>query len=148
MDNKVKIQGNKIKVLQAYWDNDQMVVLMILLIIKYSIFGNSLSVSLKKVAFVLDAVKKNVTVYKLSILLASPWEISDELRKKIILAHEKQFISIKEVNSKVSFQLTTKGEAIVEQIEKLDLLPETRQEIVRLCKRVKSTELKNQHLIW
>jgi predicted transcriptional regulator len=148
MDNKVKIQGNKIKVLQAYWDNDQMVVLMILLIIKYSIFGNSLSVSLKKVAFVLDAVKKNVTVYKLSILLASPWEISDELRKKIILAHEKQFISIKEVNSKVSFQLTTKGEAIVEQIEKLDLVPETRQEIVRLCKRVKSTELKNQHLIW
>jgi len=148
MDNKVKIQGNKIKVLQAYWDSDQMVVLMILLIIKYSISGNSLSVSLKKVAFVLDAVKKNVTVHKLSILLASPWEISDELRKKIILAHEKQFISIKDVNSKVSFQLTTKGEAIVEQIEKLDLLPETRQEIVRLCKKVKSTELKYQHLIW
>ena len=148
MDNKVKIQGNKIKVLQAYWDNDQMVVLMILLIIKYSIFGNSLSVSLKKVAFVLDAVKKNVTVSKLSILLASPWEISDELRKKIILAHEKQYIAIKEVNSVISFQLTTKGEALVEQIEKLDLVPETRQEIVRLCKGVRSTELKNQHLIW
>lgn len=145
MDNKIKIQGNKIKVLQTYWDNDQIVLLIILLIIKYSIFGNSLSVSLKKVAFILDAVKKNVLVSKLSTLLASPWEISDELRKKIILAHEKQYINIKD---NVSFMLTTKGEALVDQIEKLNLIPETRQEIFLLCKGVKSTELKNQHLIW
>ncbi|PZX59360.1 hypothetical protein LV84_01391 [Algoriphagus ratkowskyi] len=148
MDNKVKIQGNKIKVLQAYRDNDQMAVLMILLIIKQSIYGNSLSVNLKKVAFILDAVKKNVSVSKLSILLASPWEISDELRKKIILAHEKQYISIKEVNSVISFMLTDKGAELVEKVEKLDLLQETRKEIFHLCKGVKATELKNQQLIW
>lgn len=148
MDNKVKIQGNKIKILQTYGDNDKMVVLMVLLIIKHSIFGSCLSVSLKKVAFILDAVKKNVSVSKLSTLLASPWEISDELRKKIILAHEKQYISIKEVNSHISFMLTANGEALVDQIEELNLIPEIRQEIFRLCKGVKSTELKNQHLIW
>jgi len=148
MDNKVKIQGNKIKVLQAYQNNDQMVVLMILLIIKHSIFGNSLSVSLKKLAFILDAVKKNTPVSKLSTLLASPWGISDDLRKKIILTHEKQYIEIKEVNSNISFLLSEKGKALVEQIEQLDLIPETRQEIFEFCKGVKSTELKNQHLIW
>lgn len=146
--SKVKIQGNKIRVLESYWESDQIAVLLILLIIRYSIVGNSLSVPLKKLAFIMDAAKKNVTVSKLSTLLSSPWEISDNLRKRLILAHEKQYIEIKETSAVVSFSLTEKGKTVIQQIEAQNLFPETRQQLLQLCRGVKQSELKNQHLMW
>jgi len=148
MNEPIKIQGNKIKVLEGYQDNDQMGVLMVLLIIHYSITGNALSVPLKKLAFILDVIKKQVPAAKLAVLLSSPWEISADLRKKIILAHEKQFLVIKDSKSTFGFSLSEKGTALVEQIEKLDLIPVIRQEIRRWCKEITVKELKNQHLIW
>lgn len=148
MNEQIKIKGNKIKVLEGYQDNDQMGVLMVLLIIHYSISGNALSVPLKKVAFILDVIKKQVPVTKLAVLLSSPWEISADLRKKIILAHEKQYLLIKITRSSFGFSLSEKGTALVEQIEKLDLIPSIRQEIQRWCKQITVKELKNQHLIW
>jgi hypothetical protein len=148
MNNKVTIQGNKIKVLEGYQDNDQMSVLMVLLIIKYSVTGNTLSVPLKKVAFIFDAVKKQVALAKLATLLSSPWEISGAMRKKIILAHEKNYLIIKDSQSVISFSLSDKGIALIEQVETLDIVPQTRKEIKQWCKDVKISELKNQHLIW
>lgn len=148
MNNKVKIQGNKIKVLEGYQDNDQLGVLMIIFIIKYSIIGNTLSLPLNKLAFILDAVKKQLPITDLGTLLSSPWEISAALRKKIILAHEKKYVVIKESKSVVSFSLSDQGIALVDQIEKLDLVPGIRQEIKQWCKSVKTGELKNQNLIW
>lgn len=148
MSEKVKIQGNKIKVLEGYQDSDQIGVLMILLIIRYSVTGSSLSVPLKKMAFILDAVKKQAPITKLGTLLSSPWDISPTLRKNIILANEKQYLIIKETRSVVSFSLSKEGIALVEQIEKLNLIPETRRDIKQWCKDVKVSELKNQHLIW
>ncbi len=148
MNEKVKIQGNKIKVLEGYQHNDQMGILMLLIVIKYSVTGKSLSVSLKKVAFILDAVKKQLPVARLATLLSSPWEISGALRRKIILAHEKKYVVIKEAKKMVSFSLSDQGLAVVEQIEKLNLIPELRKEIKQWCKDVKNNELKNQHLNW
>lgn len=146
--NKVKIQGNKIKVLDSYWESDQIAMVLILLIIKYSISGNALSVPLKKLAFILDAAKKSISVSKLSTLLSAPWEISDELRKRLILAHKKEYIEIRESNTIVSFLLTEKGKAIIQQVEIQNLFPETRQQLFQLCRSVKQNELKNQHLMW
>ncbi|MGE8536942.1 MAG: hypothetical protein ACN6OJ_20370 [Chryseobacterium sp.] len=148
MNEKLKIKGNKIKVFERYWENDDMSVIMILLVLHHSIGGKTLSVQLKKIAFILDAVKKNLNVSKLSTLLASPWQISDGMRKMIIIAFEKGFLDIKDANSIVSFSLTTKGSALVEKIEKEKILPDLSSDIKTWSKAVSNNELKNQRLIW
>lgn len=148
MNEKITIKGNKIKILEGYQDNDQINVLMILLIIKYSINGNTLSITLKKIAFILDAVKKNVSVKKLSTLLSSPWEISSSLRKNIILSHEKKYLVIKESNGIISFGMSATGLSIVTEMEDNNIMPEIREEIVQWCKAVSMSELKKQQLIW
>lgn len=148
MNEKLKIKGNKIKVFEKYWENDDVNVIMILLVLYYSISGKTLSVQLKKIAFILDAVKKNLSVSKLSTLLSSPWQISDGMRKMVIIAFEKGFLDIKENNSVISFSLTTKGSALVEKIEKEKILPDLSSNIKVWSKAVSNNELKNQRLIW
>ena len=148
MNNKITIKGNKIKILEGYQDNDQINILMILLIIKYTIDGRSLSIPLKKIAFILDAIKKNVSVNKLSTLLSSPWEISGSLRKNIILSHEKKYLFIKESNGIISFGISSTGLLIVKEMEDNDIMPEIRKEIMQWCKAVSISELKKQQLIW
>ncbi|NMR35335.1 hypothetical protein HIO71_14200 [Chryseobacterium aquaticum] len=148
MNEKLKIKGNKIKVFEKYWENDDVSVIMILLVLHYSISGKTLSVQLKKIAFILDAVKKNLSVSKLSTLLSSPWQISDGMRKMVIIAFEKGFLDIKETNSVISFSLTTKGSALVEKIEKDKILPDLSSNIRVWSKAVSNNELKNQRLIW
>ncbi|AWK04784.1 hypothetical protein HYN56_11330 [Flavobacterium crocinum] len=148
MNEKITIKGNKIKILEGYQDNDQINILMILLIIKYSVNGKTLSVPLKKIAFILDAVKKNVSVKKLSTLLSSPWEISGSLRKNIILSHEKKYLVIKDNNGVISFGLSITGLSIVTEVEENNIMPEIRKEIMKWCKAVSMTELKKQQLIW
>lgn len=148
MNEKITIKGNKIKILEGYQDNDQINILMILLIIKYSVNGKTLSVPLKKIAFILDSVKKNVSVKKLSTLLSSPWEISGSLRKNIILSHEKKYLVIKDNNAVISFGLSVTGSSIVTEMEENNIMPEIRKEIMKWCKAVSMTELKKQQLIW
>ncbi|MFD2938493.1 hypothetical protein [Flavobacterium sp.] len=148
MNEKITIKGNKIKILEGYQENDQINILMILLIIKYSINGKTLSIPLKKIAFILDAVKKNVSVKKLSTLLSSPWEISSSLRKNIILSHEKKYLVIKESNGIISFGMSATGLSIVTEMEDNNIMPEIREEIMQWCKAVSMSELKKQQLIW
>ncbi|MDV3616314.1 hypothetical protein CMU80_02485 [Elizabethkingia anophelis] len=148
MNEKLKIKGNKIKVFEKYWENDDVSVIMILLVLHYSISGKTLTVQLKKIAFILDAVKKNLSVSKLSTLLSSPWQISDGIRKMVIIAFEKGFLDIKETNSVISFSLTTKSSALVEKIEKEKILPDLSSNIKVWSKVVSNNELKNQRLIW
>lgn len=148
MSDKVTIKGNKIKILEGYRDNDQINILMILLIIKYSVNGKTLSIPLKKIAFILDAVKKNISINKLSTLLSSPWEISGALRKNIILSHEKKYLTIKESNGIISFSLSSEGLLIVKDMEDNDIMPDLRNEIIQWCKAVSLSELKKQQLIW
>lgn len=148
MNEKLKIKGNKIKVFEKYWENDDVSVIMILLVLHYSIGGKTLSVQLKKIAFIMDAVKKNLNVSKLSILLSSPWHISDGMRKMVIIAFEKGFLDIKETNSIISFSLTTEGSALIEKIEREKILPDLSSDIKIWSKAVSNNELKNQRLIW
>lgn len=148
MNERLKIKGNKIKVFEKYWENDEVSVIMILLVLHYSIGGKTLSVQLKKIAFILDAVKKNLNVSKLSTLLSSPWHISDGMRKMVIIAFEKGFLDIKETNSIISFSLTTEGSALIEKIEREKILPDLFSDIKIWSKAVSNNELKNQRLIW
>ena len=148
MNERLKIKGNKIKVFEKYWENDEVSVIMILLVLHYSIGGKTLSVQLKKIAFILDAVKKNLNVSKLSTLLSSPWHISDGMRKMVIIAFEKGFLDIKETNSIISFSLTTEGSALIEKIEREKILPDLSSDIKIWSKAVSNDELKNQRLIW
>lgn len=148
MNERLKIKGNKIKVFEKYWENDEVSVIMILLVLHYSIGGKTLSVQLKKIAFILDAVKKNLNVSKLSTLLSSPWHISDGMRKMVIIAFEKGFLDIKETNSIISFSLTTEGSALIEKIEREKILPDLSSDIKIWSKAVSNNELKNQRLIW
>ncbi|QBO59506.1 hypothetical protein [Chryseobacterium salivictor] len=148
MNERLKIKGNKIKVFEKYWENDDVSVIMILLVLHYSIGGKTLSVQLKKIAFILDAVKKNLNVSKLSTLLSSPWHISDGMRKMVIIAFEKGFLDIKETNSIISFSLTTEGSALIEKIEREKILPDLSSDIKIWSKAVSNNELKNQRLIW
>jgi hypothetical protein len=148
MSEKIKIKGNKIKVFETYHESDQIAILMTLFIIKYSLSGNTKSVQLKKIAFILDAVKKQVSFFNLGTLLSSPWEISDSLRKNIILAFEKGYILIKESQSVVSFSLSEQGAKLVDEIENLDIIPDIRDKLKKWCKAVSMNELKKQHLIW
>ena len=146
--NKVIIQGNKIKVFEAFKDNDQINILMILLIVKYSTSGKTLSVPLKKISFILDAVKKNNKVNKLSVLLSSPWEINDSLRKNIILAHEKGLLFLKDSGGSLGVGIDGQGTKVTTEIESLGLIPEIRKDIAEWCKAVSVAELKKQNLIW
>lgn len=148
MNEKLKIKGNKVKVFEGFWDNDEIAIIMILLILHYSISGNTRSVQLKKVAFILDAVKKESKISKLSTLLSSPWEISEGIRKNVVLAHEKEFLDIKSNNDIISFSLTVKGISLVQQIEDDEILPELSANIKLWAKAVSNSELKNQLLIW
>lgn len=148
MNERLKIKGNKIKVFEKYWENDDVSVIMILLVLHYSIGGKTLSVQLKKIAFILDAVKKNLNVSKLSTLLSSPWHISDGMRKMVIIAFEKGFLDIKETNGIISFSLTTEGSALIEKIDREKILPDLSSDIKIWSKAVSNNELKNQRLIW
>lgn len=148
MSEKIHISGNKIKVLDGYQENDQVAVVMILFIIKNSLNGNTKSVQLKKIAFILDAVKKQIPLANLSTLLSSPWDISDSLRKNIILAFEKRLLEIQESQSIISFSLSDQGRHLIEQVESMNLIPDLRKELEKWSKAVSANELKKQHLIW
>jgi|GEM_PF-1599629 len=148
MSEKLKIKGNKIKILDAYWDNEEVAIIIILLIVNYSISGNVKLVPLKKIAFIFDALKKNVPISKLSVQLSSPWDISDGLRKKIIIAFERELLEIKNPQTGISFSLSIKGKSLVDQIESKNILPELSNEIKKWSIEVKNNELKNQYLIW
>ena len=148
MSSKLKIQGNKIKVMDGFLKNDHVTLLLILLIIKYSTDGTTIAVPLQKIAFTLDAIKRGYQVANLSTLLSKPWDISDDLRKKIILLCEKKYIDIKEVNSILSFKMTESGNEIIQQIETLNIVPQVRKSTQTICKSIKLTELKKQNLIW
>ena len=148
MTSRVEIKGNKIKVFEDYQDNDQINILMILLIINFSTDKRTLSIPLKKIAFILDAVKKNIPVSKISTQLSIPWSISSMLRKNIILAHEKKYVILKDSNGSFGVGLDKNGENVVKEVEENDLIPEIRKEIMKMCKAVSSKELKKQILIW
>lgn len=148
MNNKVEIKGNKIKVFEDYQDNDHLNILMILLIINYSTNKTTLSVPLKKIAFILNAVKKNIPISRISTQLSSPWSINGMLRKNIILSHEKKYVVLKDNNSSFGIGLDFQGKSIINEVEKHNLIPEIRNEIMEICKAVKTTELKKQILIW
>lgn len=148
MKSKVEIKGNKIKIFEDYQDNDQINILMILLIINYSTSKSTLSVPLKKIAFILDAVKKNVPINRISTQLSSPWSITGRLRKNIILSHEKKYVILKDSSGSFGIALDSKGASVVKEVEEHNLIPEIRNEIMEMCKAVKATELKKQILIW
>ena len=129
MTNRVEIKGNKIKVFENYQDNDQINILMILLIINFSTDKRTLSIPLKKIAFILDAVKKNIPVSKISTQLSIPWSISSMLRKNIILAHEKKYVILKDGSGSFGVGLDKNGENVVKEVEENDLIPEIRKEL-------------------
>jgi midasin (ATPase involved in ribosome maturation) len=148
MNEKVFIKGNRVKVLEDYYDNDQVAILVILFIIKYSLSGNTKSIPLKKIAFILDCIKKQVPESKKSSLLSVPWSISDSLRKNVILALKKDLIVICESNSKITLKLSNKGVEFIDKIESLDVMPDLRKLINIWSKIVSSNELNKQLLIW
>lgn len=148
MNEKLKIKGNKVKVFDGFWENDKIAVVMILLILYYSIGGNTRSVELRKIAFILDAIKKEAKISKLSTLLSSPWEISEGLRKRVILAHETGLLYIQDNKGNISFTLTSDGINFVQQIENDKILPDLAVSIKLWAKAVSVKQLKNQQLIW
>ncbi|MDR2271250.1 MAG: hypothetical protein LBF27_10130 [Sphingobacterium sp.] len=148
MEKKVRLKGNKLKVLDGFWENDEIMVIMILLILFYSISGKTKSVELNKIAFVIDAVKKSVEMSKFSIALAEPWEISDSLRKRLILAFKKGLLTIQDKNGKVSFALTAAGNELVSTVEKDKILPHLTESIKLWSNAVSISQLKNQQLTW
>jgi len=148
MSNKVEIKGNKIKVFEDFQSNDKINILMILLIINFSTDKRTLSIPLKKIAFILDAVKKNIPLSKISTQLSIPWSISSRLRKNIILAHEKKYVILKDSSGSFGVGLDKDGESVVKEVEQNNLIPEIRNEIMKMCKAVNSKELKKQILIW
>jgi len=148
MNEKLTIQGNKVKVLTNSWENDQFVLVVILLIIKYTLDGRSKLVKLKKMAFIFDAVKKELQISKISTALSSPWVVSAELRKKLILAYEKRLIVMENPSSDFGLKLTVLGEELVTEVETLNIIPSTRAHIIKLCRVISDKELKNQDLIW
>lgn len=148
MIEKITIKGNKLKILTKSWENDQFVLIVILLIIYSTLEGSSTLVKLKKLAFIFDAVKKDLKISKISTALASPWVVSTELRKKLILAYQKGFIVMESPASGFGIKLTSLGETVVKEIMDNDIIPTTSMQISRMCKAVSDKQLKNQDLIW
>jgi len=148
MNKGLTIQGNRIKVLAQSWEDDKFVLIVILLIVNSTLQGNSTLVKLKKIAFIFDAVKKDIKISKISTALASPWVISTELRKKLILAYQKNMIVMENPKTGFGVKLTELGEKVVKEIEDNNILPTIRLQILRMCKAVSDKELKNQDLIW
>lgn len=148
MSEKVQLKGNKVKVLDGFWENDEIGVIMILMILYYSISGKTKSIELNKIAFIIDAVKKSFEISKLTILLSAPWEIPDALRKRIILAHGRELLAIQDKNGKVGFALTPAGHDLVRVIERDKILPDLTENIKSWSKSVSTNQLKNQQLIW
>lgn len=148
MSEKVQLKGNKLKVLDRFWENDKIGIIMILFILHYSITGKTKSLELNKIAFIIDAIRKSLELSKLSTLLSSPWEISAGLRKRIILAHKKGLLTIHDKNGKVSFELTAVGSELVVSIENQKILSELTDNLKLWSKAVSVSQLKNQQLVW
>ncbi|TRX35105.1 hypothetical protein FNW52_11775 [Flavobacterium sp. ZT3R18] len=148
MNEKIKITFNKKKMLDSIEINEQANIIILLLILKHSIIGNTKSVSLSKLAFIYDAINKTKTIKKNNVLLSSPWHISKNLRKLIVIANEQKLIKINVISSSVKFCLNEKGETILTTIETQDLFVDLVNQINDITTQVKESDLDNQQLIW
>jgi hypothetical protein len=148
MTERITIKGNKLKLLTKSWENDEFVLIVILLIIHSTLDGGSTLVKLKKIAFIFDAVKKDLKISKISTALAAPWVVSTDIRKKLILAYTKDLIVMENPNAGFGVKLTDLGVKLIDEIVEKNIMPTTRLQILRLCKAVSDKQLKNQNLIW
>lgn len=148
MSEKVKISINKRRILDSSSKNSKASLVAILLIIKYSLNGTTKSISLNRLAFILDAINKGKSIDKTNVLLSKPWQIPNNMRKLIIMAHEQKLIEIIKNNSDVKFLLDERGNKLLDEIEKEQLFSELTEPIKYISGQVKESDLVNQQLIW
>jgi len=121
MNEKIKININKKKVLENSSENSRANLIVLLLILKHTVKGKTKSISFNKLAYVFDAICKNRKESKGTVLLSSPWQISMSLKKMIILACENALIDIVRNGSSVKFTIGNKGLELLDKIEKESL---------------------------
>ncbi|RTZ49317.1 hypothetical protein EJ377_01080 [Chryseobacterium arthrosphaerae] len=101
MNEKLKIKGNKVKLFDGFWENDKIAVIMILLILYYSIGGNTRSVELRKIAFILDVIKKKLKFQSYLLFFHLHGDIRG-FKKRVILAHETGLLYIQDNKGNIS----------------------------------------------
>lgn len=148
MNDEIEIIINH-RVLDSIWNNDKILIITLLLIIKYYLKGKTNSVDLDLLTYVFDLLRKDTEITKDNVLLSTPWDIFD-LRAKIILAYEMDLINImtKNNNSKIGFQLKDKGGELLNRLEQDILINNLNKKVEKLAATVKSNNLQKQHLIW
>lgn len=146
---KTKIIQNKRKVLESISDNEQINIFIIAFILKCSIKGKGKAVSMKKVAFIFDAVIKGDFLEKENVLLSSPWNIPFHFRELIIIAHEKRIVELEsKKTNEVKLKLGEAGKYLLGTIENQGLFSHLRDSISKVTKNVQDTSLDSQTLMW
>jgi hypothetical protein len=148
MNEKIKIIINQ-RVLDSIWNNDRILIIILLLIIKHSLGGQVKSVKLDFITYIFDLIQNDTKTDKNDVIISTPWDIAN-LRSKIISAHEMNLIIIlkKDNNTKVAFKLTNLANDLLAALSKDNLISEMETDIIRLCNLVKNSDLQKQKLTW
>lgn len=144
----IKIIFNKSKILDSIWENDKIILLIILLIIRHLIKGNTKFVSFQLFSYVFDSVEKNRNMTKENVLLSFPWNVSSQIRRKLILAHENDLILFHNKNGKIAFSLSDKGKKVIVKLEQDNLFQDLSLQIQKVTKVVSNSNLLEQKLMW
>jgi hypothetical protein len=147
-DTKINITINR-RIIDSIWNNDKVIIIAILLIIKNLVKGKTTSITLEILMYAFDLIQLDTRIEKEDVLLSPTWDINKELRKIIILAHENELISFKKKTSNsIGFNLTDKGEKLLVKLKEEKLLEELTETIERTVQKINLSQFKKQHLIW
>jgi hypothetical protein len=147
-EGKIKIIINR-RIIASIWNNDKVIIITILLIIKNLVKGNTKSITLEILMYAFDLIQLDIKIEKEDVLLSPTWDINSELRKTIILAHENKLINFKKKQpNSIGFNLTDKGEKLLVKLEEDNLLDELAITVKRTVEKINLNQFKKQHLIW
>lgn len=147
-DTRIKITINR-RIIDSIWNNDKVIIITILLIIKNLVKGNTRSITLEVLMYAFDLIQLDAQIEKEDVLLSPTWDINKELRKIIILAHENELINFKERQSNsIGFNLTDKGERLLIKLKEENLLDDLTTTIEKIVQKISLSQFEKQHLIW
>ncbi|WP_251604194.1 hypothetical protein [Pseudoalteromonas sp. NCCP-2140] len=127
-------------------DNYQ--VVLVLMLIHHSTSGSARYIHMDKLHFLFDLAICNRSYNGLPKFTIPPWKVDNELKRKLILLSQNSIILQSNINNKVRFSLSEKGESSLKNILEIESFHSLNNKIAELCKNISTSNFEKSRIVF